>query len=295
MITDTRYRKRMRRSVLRHGLLILPILSSAFSATGASAQTVNYGAMEQLFGESVTTSATGQPQRVTEVPAAMEIVTAAQIRRSGAVDIPGVLKQVPGVDVMQWASDNADVSVRGYDQAFSSRLLVLVDGRQVYADHYGYTPWSALPVELAAIRQIEVVKGPSTALFGANAVSGVINIITYNPLYDDVNAVSVTSGTQGTIRGSAVTTLQDKGSWACGFRAAPVWTMIFRPHSRLSPARSPACGTPAAPWSRRNRPVQRADPVRSGGQSFPDPDQWRGFQAIRCRRQASDDVRQGRS
>jgi len=214
MIADTRYRNKMRRSVLRHGPAILPILSAAFLATGAAAQTVNYGAMEQLFGEPVTTSATGQPQRVTEVPAAMEIVSAQQIRRSGAVDIPGVLKQVPGVDVMQWASDNADISVRGYNQAFSSRLLVLVDGRQVYADHYGYTPWSAVPVELAAIRQIEVVKGPNTALFGANAVSGVINIITYNPLYDDVNAVTVTGGTQGTIRGSAVTTFQDKGNWA---------------------------------------------------------------------------------
>jgi outer membrane receptor for ferrienterochelin and colicins len=214
MIPDFRIRGNAQRSVLLHGLAILPILSAAFLATGAAAQTVNYGAMEELFGEPVTTSATGQPQRVTEVPAAMEIVTAEKIHRSGAVDIPGALKQVPGVDVMQWASDDADVSVRGYDQAYSSRLLVLVDGRQVYADHYGYTPWSALPVELAAIRQIEVVKGPSTALFGANAASGVINIITYNPLYDDVNSVSVTGGTQGTIRGSAVTTIQDKGRWA---------------------------------------------------------------------------------
>jgi len=220
MIHDSRYSGDARRSVLRYGLAILPILSAGFLATGAVAQTVNYGAMEQLFGEPVTTSATGQPQRVTEVPVAMEIVTAEKIHRSGAVDIPGVLKQVPGVDVMQWTSDNADISVRGYDQAFSSRLLVLVDGRQVYADDYGYTPWQAVPVELAAIRQIEVVKGPSTALFGANAVSGVINIITFNPLYDDVNSVSVTGGTQGTIRGSAVTTLQDKGRWGLRLSAS---------------------------------------------------------------------------
>jgi outer membrane receptor for ferrienterochelin and colicins len=214
MIPDIRQCANTRRSVLRLRLAILPAVSAIFLATGAAAQTVNYGALEQLFGESVTTSATGQPQRETEVPAAMEIVTAAQIRRSGAVDIPGTLKQVPGLDVMQWASDDADLGVRGYDQAFSSRLLVLVDGRQVYADHYGYTPWAAVPVELSTIRQIEVVKGPSTALFGANAVSGVINIITYNPLYDDVNTASVTAGTQGAISGSAVTTLQDKGRWA---------------------------------------------------------------------------------
>jgi outer membrane receptor for ferrienterochelin and colicins len=198
-----------RRPVLRCCLAILP-----FFASSAFAQTVDYGALEQLFGEPVTTSATGQPQRATEAPAAMEIVSATQIHRSGAVDLPGVLKQVPGVDVLQWASDNADVSVRGYDQAYSSRLLVLVDGRQVYADHYGYTPWAAVPVELSAIRQIEVVKGPNTALFGANAASGVINIITYNPLYDDVNTLSVTGGTQGTIQGSATATVRDSGRWA---------------------------------------------------------------------------------
>jgi len=203
-----------RRFGLRHGAALLPLLSFLVLGGGAQAQTVDYGALEQLFGESVTTSATGQPQRATEVPAAMEIVTADKIRRSGAIDIPGVLKQTPGVDVMQWGTDNADVSVRGYNQAFSPRLLVLVDGRQVYADHYGYTPWSTVPVELSAIRQIEVVKGPNTALFGFNAVSGVVNIITYNPLYDDVDAITVTGGTQGTIRGSAVTTFQDKGLWA---------------------------------------------------------------------------------
>ena len=193
-------------------MALLVTLSAIFAGT-AQAQTVDYGALEQLFGETVTTSATGQPQRVTEVPAAMEIISADQIRRSGAIDIPGALRQVPGIDVMQWTTNNSDISVRGYDQAFSSRLLVLVDGRQVYTDHYGYTPWEAVPVELSAIRQIEVVKGPNTALFGANAVSGVINVITHNPLYDDVNTISVTGGTQNTIRGSAVTTFQDKGRW----------------------------------------------------------------------------------
>jgi len=214
MISYSRCRGTARRLARCHRLSLLPFLAVLCAATGAAAQTVNYGAMEQLFGEPVTTSATGQPQRATDVPAAMEIVPATAIRRSGAIDLPGVLKRVSGVDVLQWGTDDADVSVRGYNQAFSPRLLVLVDGRQVYNDQYGYTPWTAVPVELSAIRQIEVVKGPNTALFGANAVSGVINIITYNPLYDDVNAISVTGGTQGTIRGSAVTTIQDKGVWA---------------------------------------------------------------------------------
>ncbi|HEX3486928.1 MAG TPA: TonB-dependent receptor [Micropepsaceae bacterium] len=181
------------------------------SGSAVQAQTVDYGSLETLFGQAVTTSATGSPQRATDVPVNMEIVTADEIRRSGARDIPGVLAHVLGVDVMRWNSDNADVGIRGYDQAFSPRVLVLIDGRQVYADHYGYTPWAALPVELGAIRQIEVVKGSNAALFGFNAVDGVINIITYNPLYDDVNTASVRGGTQGLGEASAVKTFKFDG------------------------------------------------------------------------------------
>jgi iron complex outermembrane receptor protein len=126
---------------------VLTLVTSA-----AQAQTIDYGSLEQLFGEPVTTSATGSPQKATEAPVDMEIITADDIRRSGARDIPGVLAHVSGVNVERWSNDSVDVSVRGYDQAFSPRLLVLIDGRQVYADYFGFTPWSALPVELSEIR-----------------------------------------------------------------------------------------------------------------------------------------------
>ena len=172
------------------------------------AQSVDYGALEQLFAEPVTTSATGSPQRASRVPANMEIITAEDIRRSGARDIPGVLRHIVDVDLLQWGTDDTDVSVRGYNQAYSQRLLVLINGRQVYADYYSFTPWSTLPIELASIRQIEVVKGPSSALFGLNAVDGVINIITYNPLYDDKDAVAVAGGTQNLTQESAVATFK---------------------------------------------------------------------------------------
>jgi iron complex outermembrane receptor protein len=187
---------------IRHALVIATFISPGL----AEAQSLDYAALEQLFGEPVTDSVTGSPQRESQVPATMIIVTAEEIRRSGARDIPGVLQHVVGVNVLQTSNDYSDVSVRGYNQAFSPRLLVLVNGRQVYADYYGFTPWSAVPVELAAIRQIEVVKGPNSALFGFNAVGGVINIITYDPLDDDVDAVSVAAGTQGLVQASVVST-----------------------------------------------------------------------------------------
>src|ERR1700728_267068 len=172
------------------------------------AQSVDYGALEQLFAEPVTTSATGSPQRASKVPANMEIITAEDIRRSGARDIPGVLRHIVDVDLLQWGTDDTDVSVRGYNQAYSQRLLVLINGRQVYADYYSFTPWSTLPVELGDIRQIEVVKGPSSALFGLNAVGGVINIITYNPLYDDENSAAAAAGTQSLTQESAIATFK---------------------------------------------------------------------------------------
>jgi outer membrane cobalamin receptor len=189
------------------------IVALSLAAASAQAQTVDYGSLETLFGEAITTSATGSPQKVTEVPVDMEIITADDIRRSGARDIPGVLQHVAGVDVMRWTNSAADVGVQGYNQAYSPRLLVLIDGRQVYADFYGYTPWTTLPVELSEIRQIEVVRGPNSALFGFNAVGGVINIVTYSPLYDSANAVTLSGGTQGLAEGTAVGTVK-LGDWA---------------------------------------------------------------------------------
>src|SRR5215472_12276444 len=178
----------------------------AAAAAQAQTQTMDYGGLEQLFGEPVTTSVTGSPQRASEVPADMVIITQDDIRRSGALDIPGVLRHVTGVDVLQFSKHQNDVSIRGYDEVFMPRLLVLVNGRQVYLDYYGFTAWNAIPVQLNEIRQIEVVKGPNTALFGFNAAQGVINIITYSPLYDDVNAVSLTGGTQNLGQGAVVAT-----------------------------------------------------------------------------------------
>ena len=186
----------------------LALLVMLSTGRAARAQSMDYGSLQTLFGEPVTTSVTGSPQRASEVPASMIIITQDEIRRSGARDIPGILRHVPGLDVLQWTNDQADVAIRGYNQAYSARLLVLIDGRQVYADHYGYTPWSALPIELSDIRQIEIVMGPNSALFGFNAAGGVINIVTYDPLYDDVKTASLSGGTQGLVQGAATATFK---------------------------------------------------------------------------------------
>jgi len=172
----------------------------------ARAQAVDYGTLEQMFGEPITTSVTGKPQRASEVPGDLTIITHDDIRRSGATDIPTILQFVTGIDVRRYSFGDAQVGIRGYDSPRNPRLLVLVNGRQVYLDDYGYVAWNTIPVQLDEIRQIEIVKGPASALFGFNAASGVINIVTYDPLLDHVNSATVQGGTQGYAGADAVAT-----------------------------------------------------------------------------------------
>ena len=142
------------------------------------AQIVDYATLSDAFGEPITTSVTGKPQRASEAPAAITIITHDEIARSPARSVPDLLKVYAGIDVNRWTAGQSDVTVRGGVQTYSARLLVLVDGRQVYLDHYGMTNWNLLGVQLDEIQQIELVRGPASALFGFNAASGVVNIIT---------------------------------------------------------------------------------------------------------------------
>jgi len=98
-----------------------------FCPLPAGAQSMDYAALERLFREPVTTSATGSPQRASDVPANMEIISADDIRRSGADNIPDILQFVAGVDVRRYGVAQAEVAIRGYDQPGSPRLLVLID------------------------------------------------------------------------------------------------------------------------------------------------------------------------
>ncbi len=238
---DAAWHRRLREP----GLVAISLLCALILPVPAHAQAVNYDDLEQLLGEPVTTSATGKLQRVSEVPANMVIITADDIRRSGADNIPDILQFVAGLNVRRYGFAAADVGVRGYNETSNPRLLVLVNGQQVYLDDLGRTQWYTLPVQLDEIRQIEVIKGPSTALYGFNAASGVINIITYNPLYDSVNTATVRFGTQDYKALSAVGTvpITDMGAVRVsvdGFRANDFDPVTVNPDDlpyRASPER----------------------------------------------------------
>jgi len=185
-----------RRPQILRRLAVASAIAAALPAA-AQAQSVDYAELEAMFGEPVTMSVTGSPQRASQAPAALVIITRDDIRRSPAHDIPGLLQAYAGIDVVRWTAGHSDVSIRGGVQPFNPRLLVLVDGRQVYLDHYGMTNWAGLGVQLEEIQQIEIVRGPNSALFGFNAVSGVINIITIDPRQSRQLITTVEAGTEG--------------------------------------------------------------------------------------------------
>lgn len=136
---------------------------------------------EMLFASGQTVStATRTGQSVADSPSAVTVITAADIRKTGATSIIDVLRYVPGLDVSEQNNGVTNVSIRGFNQQFSNSLLVMVDGRPIYNDLFGGVFWDTLPVMLSQISRIEIVRGPGSALYGADAFEGVINIITKN-------------------------------------------------------------------------------------------------------------------
>lgn len=182
---------------VRNSLRLIAVSGLTFGAVSADAQRMDYDALSQAMGEPVTNSVTGTPQRQSETPASTIIITRDQIQRSPAKDVPGLLNTYAGIDVNRWTAGQSDVAVRGGVQTYNPRLLVLVNGRQVYLDHYGMTDWNLLGVQLEEIQQIELVRGPAGALFGFNAASGVVNIITVDTSADRKVFGSVEAGNHG--------------------------------------------------------------------------------------------------
>ncbi len=168
--------------------LLLAIAACAIWASPASAQDVNDGPAEEnadllelpledlLSLES--TSVAKKRQRVNDSAAAVYVVTQDDIRNSSATSIPDLLRAVPGLEVGEQQNGRTVVAVRGFKSIFSNSLLVMVDGRSIYVSTLSGVFWDQLLIPLSDIERIEIVRGPGATLWGANAVNGVINIIT---------------------------------------------------------------------------------------------------------------------
>ncbi|MBI2943823.1 MAG: TonB-dependent receptor [Candidatus Wallbacteria bacterium] len=169
--------------------------------------------LEELMQVRIT-SVAKKEQHLKEAPAAIYVLTQADIRRSGATNLPDVLRLVPGVQVARIDSNKWAITARGFNGRFANKLLVLVDGRSVYTPLFSGVYWDVQDVPLEDIDRIEVVRGPGGTLYGANAVNGVINVITKHTRETQGGLATVQLGTeerhQGMIRhGGEV----DDNSW----------------------------------------------------------------------------------
>jgi iron complex outermembrane receptor protein len=195
-------RSTLRRSVQAFGiwLTLTPLFLQSAWAGDPQKDRNNGGNLKQLsmeqLGNVEVTTASKEPEEVWRTPAAIYVITQEDIRRSGATSIPEILRLAPGVEVARIDSDHWAVGIRGFGSQFSKSVLVLIDGRSVYTPLDSGVNWQFQDTLLEDIERIEVIRGPGGTIWGANAVNGIINIIT--------KSSKDTHGTLATIGGGSV-------------------------------------------------------------------------------------------
>ena len=170
--------------------------------------------------EYIVVSASKREQRMIDAPLSVTVITSEDIKMSGAQSLPDVLRIAPGLNVEQITGSQYEIGIRsglnipaeqGSYNGFSFKYLVLIDGRSFFNEVTGIIMWSGLPVTIDTIDRIEIVRGPASALYGANAVCGVINIITKKNNISEPNSITAFHGTDGHNRlNFSVTTVKDK-------------------------------------------------------------------------------------
>ncbi|MBI3005093.1 MAG: TonB-dependent receptor [Ignavibacteriales bacterium] len=152
-------------------------------------------------GDVVVFGASLRRERITEAPAAVSVVDAKEIIRSGGHgQLPNLLASEPGVDVVQSGLFDFNINTRGFNSTLNRRLLVLLDGRDLAIVLLGAQEWNGLSVPLEDIGRIEMVRGPGSALYGANAYNGVINISTPAPKTIPGTKVTLAGGNRNSLR-----------------------------------------------------------------------------------------------
>ena len=150
---------------------------------------------EQLF-DIVITTVSRRPERLLDAASAIQVITAEDIRRSGATNLPEALRLATNLQVAQLNTYNWAISARGFNAATANKLLVLIDGRTVYTPLFSGVFWDVQEVMLDDIERIEVISGPGATLWGSNAVNGVINVITKSARDTQGALVSAGGGSQ---------------------------------------------------------------------------------------------------
>lgn len=169
--------------------------------TSATAQDVASLSLEDLLNTEVST-VSRKSQRLSQTAAAVFVLSGEEIQRSGATSIPEALRMVPGVQVARMGNARWAVSARGFNGRFANKLLVQVDGRSIYSPLFSGVIWEQEDTLIEDIDRIEVIRGPGAAIWGANAVNGVINIITKKARATQGGQATVSAGNEERVGGS---------------------------------------------------------------------------------------------
>ena len=166
--------------------LALSVAAPALAQGTASQQPQQTNPDEQnanppTYEEQVVVTASKTEEQLVNAPAAVSVVSSETIQNSPATNIGDLLRAVPGVNVTQVSARDVNLTSRGATSTLSTSQLALVDGRSVYLDFFGMVMWDLVPTNPDEIRQIEVIRGPASAIWGANAMNGVVNVITKTP------------------------------------------------------------------------------------------------------------------
>jgi outer membrane receptor protein involved in Fe transport len=149
---------------------------------------------KQVYEDQVVVTASRSEQALVNAPATVSLITNATLQNSGSTSYADVFRAVPGVNVTQTSARDINFTSRGATSTLSTSQLALVDGRSIYLDFFGFIAWDFLPVNPAEIKQIEVIRGPASAIWGANAMNGVVNVITKSPREMEGSSVTIGAG-----------------------------------------------------------------------------------------------------
>ena len=154
------------------------------------------------FGEVLVYGASFKRERITEAPSSITVIGAEEIKRnSGHSQLARLLENSPGVDIAQSSLFDFNVNVRGFNSSLNRRLLILLDGRDLGTAFLGATEWNALSTPLEDLGRVELVRGPGSALYGANAYNGVINISSIPPKQNQGTRITLGGGENNSIKG----------------------------------------------------------------------------------------------
>ena len=159
------------------GAVLLSCFVGSVNAQSVAASSLADMSLEELANLEVT-SVSRRAERLADAPAALYVITGEDIRRAGATSLPEALRLAPNLEVARIDARQYAISARGFNNSIGNKLLVLIDGRTVYTPLFSGVFWDAQDTLLEDVERIEVISGPGATLWGANAVNGVINVIT---------------------------------------------------------------------------------------------------------------------